>query len=142
MKKPVIITSDSVCDLSPELAERYQIRIIPLTVMEGDAAYKDGLDITPDQIYDIYRQKGQLPKTAAISPQEFLDFFTPLTQAGYEVVHLDISAKLSGTYQNARIAAAELEGVYPIDSMHLSNSMALMLFEACRARDLIRRQPA
>ena len=135
MSKPVIITADSTCDLSDELKEQLHVQVLPLTVMEGDQAYKDGVDITPAQIYDAYRQKGQLPKTAAISPQEFTDFFTPMVEKGYEVVHLDISAKLSGSYQNACIAGMELEGIYPVDTTHLSVGMVLMLLEACRLRD-------
>ncbi len=135
MNKRVIITADSVCDLSPELRERYGIQVLPLTVLEGERAYKDGVDLTPDLIYRIYREEGLLPKTTAISPQEFIDYFTPILAEGCEVVHLDISSKLSGTYQNACIAAQELPGFYPVDTMHLSNSMALMLFEACRLRD-------
>ena len=135
MTKPVIITADSVCDLSPELAAQWGVQIIPLTVVEGDRSYKDGLDIHPDMIYDIYEKEHLLPKTTAISPQEFLDFFTPMVEKGYEVVHIDISSKLSGTYQNACIAAGELEGIHIIDSCHLSTSMALMLRRGCRLRD-------
>ena len=135
MTKPVIITADSVCDLSPELAAQWGVQIIPLTVVEGDRSYKDGLDIHPDMIYDIYEKEHLLPKTTAISPQEFLDFFTPMVEKGYEVAHIDISSKLSGTYQNACIAAGELEGIHIIDSCHLSTSMALMLRRGCRLRD-------
>ena len=132
--KPVMITSDSVCDLSEEYLNCFDIKVIPLTVVLGDKAYQDGLDINPDLIYRRYREEGILPKTAAVSPQEFLDFFGPMVEAGYEVVHLDISSKLSGTYQNACIAASELGSVHVIDSRHLSTGMALILFEACRLR--------
>lgn len=135
MSKPVLITADSTCDLSDELKQRFGIQVLPLTVMEGDCAYKDGVDISPEQIYALYRQSGQLPKTAAISPQEFTDFFEPLVAQGYEIVHLDISAKLSGSYQNACIAAMDLPGIYPVDTTHLSSGMVLMLLEACRLRD-------
>ena len=52
MSKPVIIASDSTCDLSPELIERYQIKILPLEVSLGDKQYHDGVDINPDMIYE------------------------------------------------------------------------------------------
>ena len=136
MSKPVIITTDSVCDMPQEMLQRYQVRMIPLTVIEGDRSYKDGVSITPDLIYDTYDRENLLPKTAAISPQEFLDFFTPLVESGAEIVHIDISAPLSGTYQNACMAADELEGVYPVDSHHLSLGQGLLVIEACRLRDL------
>ena len=135
MKKNVIITTDSVCDMPPDLLDRYQVRMIPLTINEGDHSYKDGVDITPDDIYDIYDRQNLLPKTSAISPQEFTDFFTPLVADGNEVVHIDISAACSATYQNACMAASELEGVYPVDSLHLTVGQGLLVIEACRLRD-------
>ena len=106
MSKPVIITADSTCDLSPELLERYQIRIMPLTILLGDDSYRDGIDFTPDDLYARYHTDGTLPKTAAPSVQDFLDFFGPLTEQGCEIVHLDISAELSGTYNNALACCA------------------------------------
>ena len=135
MKKNVIITTDSVCDMPKELLERYQVRMIPLTISEGDHSYKDGVDFTPDDVYELYDSQHLLPKTSAISPQEFIDFFTPLTQDGSEVVHIDISSACSATYQNACMAASELEGVYPVDSLHLTLGQGLLVIEACRLRD-------
>lgn len=135
MKKNVIITTDSVCDMPKELLERYQVRMIPLTISEGDHSYKDGVDFTPDDIYELYDSQHLLPKTSAISPQEFVDFFTPLTQDGSEVVHIDISSACSATYQNACMAASELDGVFPVDSLHLTLGQGLLVIEACRLRD-------
>ena len=135
MKKNVIITTDSVCDMPPDLLDRYQVRMIPLTINEGDHSYKDGVDFTPDDIYELYDSQHLLPKTSAISPQEFIDFFTPLTQDGSEVVHIDISSACSATYQNACMAASELDGVFPVDSLHLTLGQGLLVIEACRLRD-------
>lgn len=138
MSKPVIITADSTCDLSPELLERYQIRIIPLTILLGDDSYRDGIDFTPDDMYARYHSDGTLPKTAAPSVQNFLDFFGSLTEQGYEIVHLDISAELSGTYNAAFIASQELEGVYTVDSRMLSTGVGLLCIEGaeCAARGM------
>lgn len=135
MSKPVYITADSTCDLPPELLERFHIKIVPLHVLLGEENYLDGVDFTPDMIFERYKTDKILPRTAAVSPQEFEDFFGPLVEAGYEVVHMDISSELSATYQNAVIASQELPVVYPIDTRHLSNSISLLLLEACRLRD-------
>lgn len=135
MSKPVFITADSTCDLPQGLKERFGVKTVPLHVTIGQDNYLDGESISPDLIFARYDQEKLLPTTAAVSPQEFEDFFRPLVEAGYEVVHLDISSDLSGTYQNAVIAAQELDGVYPIDSRHLSTSISLLLLEACRLRD-------
>ena len=67
--------------------------------------------------------------------QEFLDFFTPLVEQGYEIVHLDISAELSNTFNAARLAAAELEGVYVVDSRMLSTGVGLLAIEGAECRD-------
>ena len=135
MSKPVIITADSSCDLSPDLVERYQVKTIPLTIQLGEQSYLDGVKFSPEDMYVRYRADGTLPKTAAPSLQQFLDFFTPLVEAGYEVVHVDISAELSGTYSAASIAAQELEGVYTVDSRMLSTGVGLLVLEGAECRD-------
>lgn len=135
MPKPVLITADSTCDLSQELLERFQIKTIPLTIQLGEDSFLDGQGFTPELMYKRYRQDGTLPKTAACSIQQFIDFFSQFTQAGYEVVHLDISSELSCSYANARLAAQELEGVYPVDSQMLSTGVGLLAIEGAECRD-------
>lgn len=135
MSKPVYITVDSTSDIPPELCERFQIKVAPLHVHLGDDEYLDGVDFNQDMIYERYARDKTLPRTSAVTPQEFLAFFRSLTEAGYEVVHLDLSSDLSGTYQNAVIAAGELEGVYPIDTRSLTTGISLMAIHACRLRD-------
>ena len=129
MSKPVLITADSTCDLSPELIARYDIRVLPLTIQLGGESFLDGAQFTPLDMYARYHADGSLPKTAAPSLQQFVDFFTPLLGQGYEIVHLDISAELSATFQTASIAAAELEGVYVVDSRMLSTGVGLLCIE-------------
>ena len=130
-----MITADSTCDLSPELLERFQIKTIPLTIQLGDDSFLDGEGFTPELMYARYHQDGTLPKTSACSIQQFFDFFSQFTAAGYEVVHLDISSELSCSYANARLAAQELEGVYPVDSQMLSTGVGLLAIEGAECRD-------
>lgn len=135
MSKPVMITADSTVDLSQELISRYDIKIIPLTITLGDDVFLDGQGFTPLDMYARYRKDGILPKTSAPGVQELLEFFTPFVQDGYEIVHLDISAELSNTYNAARLAAQELEGVYPVDSRMLSTGVGLLAIEGAECRD-------
>ncbi len=135
MAKPVIITADSTCDLSPELLNRYDIRILPLTILLGEDSYLDGVEFRTEDIYTRYRKDGTLPKTSAPGIQQFTDFFTALLDQGFEVVHLDISAELSATCNNACIAAAELEGVYVVDSRMLSTGVGLLAIEGAECRE-------
>lgn len=130
MKKHIVISSDSTCDLSKELIERYQIKILPMGVSLGDSIYRDGVDITPDDIYAHNAKTGQLPKTSAINMAENTDYFTELTKDGSAVIHFTISTSMSGTYQNARIAAEEFEDVYVVDSKNLSTGNGLLVLAA------------
>lgn len=130
MSKPIIISSDSTCDLSRELIQRYQIKILPLGVTLGDDIYRDGVDITPDDIYAYHAKTGQLPKTSAINMAENADFFEALTKDGSAVIHFTISSSMSATYNNARMAAEEFEDVYVVDSKNLSTGNGLLVIAA------------
>lgn len=135
MAKPVVITADSTCDLSPALAERFGIRIIPLTILLGETSHLDGVDFTAEDIYVRYREDGTLPKTSAPGIQQFMDFFSGILSEGCEIVHLDISSELSSSFNNACIAAADLAGVYPVDSRSLSVGVGLLAIEGAECRD-------
>ena len=130
MKKPIIISSDSTCDLSQELIQRYNIHILPMGVALGDNSYRDGVDITPDDIYAYVAKTGQLPKTSAINMAENGEYFAELTKDGSAVVHFTISASMSATYNNARVAAEDFEDVYVVDSKNLSTGNGLLVIAA------------
>ncbi len=132
MAKNIIITCDSTADLSPELYAQYDVRVVPLYSTLDEAQYRDGVDITPDEIYAFVEQTKRLPKTAAASMPDYLDFFTAIQEKeDAEIIHFNISSSLSVTHNNARMAAEELEGVYVIDSQNLSTGTGLLVLKAC-----------
>ena len=126
----IVITSDSTCDLSPELRQRYNVTTLPLGVTLGGKVYRDGVDITPDDIYAHHDKTGELPKTTAANVDEFYNFFKGFVDEGKTVIHFDISSKMSSTFNNARIAAEELGNVYVIDSANLSTGIGLLVIAA------------
>lgn len=126
----IIISSDSTCDLSAELKERYGVKILPLGVTLGTNVYRDGFDITPDDIYAHYDKTGELPKTTAANVGECADFFAELKKDCDAVIHFTISSDMSSTYSNSCIAASELENVYVIDSKNLSTGGGLLVVAA------------
>ena len=131
MTKKVRITADSTCDLSPELVERYGITILPLYVNLDGAMYRDGVDVNPDMIFDLFREKKVLPKTAAVSVQDYIDVFSRMKEEeDCEIVHIDISSDFSSCYQNACLAAEEVGGVYPVDSRNLSTGIGHIVLRA------------
>ena len=130
MNEKILIASDSTSDLNPELIERYGIKILPLGVSMGDKQYTDGVDITPEDIYENYEKTGTLPKTSAINLAAATAFFKEYTDKGYSVVFFTISAQMSSTYQNVRLAASEFENVYVVDTRNLSTGGGLLVVAA------------
>lgn len=135
MSKKVIITADSTCDLTDELMSRYNIRTIPLHIILNGESYDDMVNITPDEIYDNFYKTGALPKTSAISVGEYISFFTPLINQGYEIVHINLGGAISSSAQNCAAAAKELDGVYPVDSYNLSTASGQLVVEAAIAAE-------
>lgn len=130
MEQKIIISSDSTTDLSPELKERYNIKTIPLGVSLGDETYFDGVDITPDDIYEYHKKTGVLPKTAAANVNDCVEFFKPFVDEGKTVIHFSLSSEMSSTFNNSRIAASEFENVFVIDTKNLSTGGGLLVVAA------------
>ena len=122
------IIADSACDLSKELQEKYNIHILPLYVNTERGEFTDG-DITPPALFDIVKETGAVPKTAACSITDCTvayDAYSPDTQ----IIHFTISSGFSSCYQNAHIAAADYENVTVIDSKNLSTGISLTVLVA------------
>ena len=126
----VLITSDSTTDLSPELRARYGIEVLPLIVSLNDRDYTDGVDITPEMIYDNYNQNKSLPKTAAPNLEDCDQFFRSRVEQGYSIVHFTISSEMSSTYQNSAVAAQDYENVHVVDTRNLSTGGGLLVIRA------------
>ncbi len=129
----VKIISDSTCDLSKELIEKYDISILPLHILLGDEEYEDGKSITPDEIYAWSDANKTTPKTSAAGLVDAADIMRPYVEAGTEIVFFTISSEMSTTYNSIRLAAGELEAedlVFPIDSANLSTGIGLLVIEA------------
>ncbi len=129
------ITSDSTCDLGALVAQR-NIGILPLQVNLDAAPYRDGVDITPQDIFDFVEETKQLPKTSAPSIADYEEFFTEQLAYGDEILHFNISAKSSGSHNMAKQAAEAFNGkVRVIDSMALSSGQGLLVLKAADLRD-------
>lgn len=130
MSEKILIASDSTCDLSPELIEKYGIVIVPLNVTLGDKQYTDGVDIDPDMIYENYEKTGQLPKTSALNIADAADFYEKYTSEGYSIILFCISSDMSSTYSNLCLAAEDYENVHVVDSRNLSTGVGLLVLAA------------
>ncbi len=124
----VKIITDSCCDLSPELIKRFNIEIIPLSVFVDNHNYLDGVDITPQQLFDSVSKTNILPKTAAPSVAAFSNVFEKYS----EFIYISISSKLSASNQSAHLALETLPNVKGriIDSHNLSTGIGLLVLRA------------
>ena len=132
MSRPVILSADSTCDLGDELYARHNVHLIPFNVILDGKEYLDGVTITPDQIYQVYREKKILPRTAAINTATYADYFRPFVEEGYDVVHLTLGHGLSSSWQNCEMAAREVGHVWVVDTCNLSTGSGLAVLEAAK----------
>lgn len=137
MNKKVKIISDSTCDLSKELVQRYDIDILPLHILLGDKEYEDGV-ITPDEIFAWSDDNKTTPKTSVPAITEAVELMRPYVEEGREIVCFSISESMSTSGNVMRLAAGELDAdelVTVIDSANLSTGIGLLVIEAAIMAD-------
>ncbi|MDR2357404.1 MAG: DegV family protein [Oscillospiraceae bacterium] len=126
----VKISADSTCDLPRELVEKYDIGIIPLYIVRDGESYKDGVEITPDDLFDYVDSGAGACHTAAVNIADYTDAFTSYLREYDAVVHINISAAISACNQNALIAASEFTNVFVVDSKNLSTGSGHLVYDA------------
>ena len=125
------ILSDSTCDLSREQLNANDITLFPLTVVKNDAAFKDGVDIHPADIFAHVAAGGALCSTSAGSVGEYADLFEKYASDYDAVIHINLGSGFSSSYQNACVAASDFDNVYCIDSKNLSTGQGFVVLKAC-----------
>lgn len=136
MESKILLSADTPCDIGPELQERYNVQLYPLHVISEGKDYLDNVTITPEELFEVYRRTGGLPQTSAINEQEYINYFKPWVEKGYEIIHFNIATAISSSHLHAKEAAEKLGHVYPIDSRSLSSGVALPIVQA---GDMIKR---
>jgi DegV family protein with EDD domain len=133
----VRIVTDSTSDMSPKLARELGVSVVPLSVIFGEEAYKEGTEIGHDLFYDKLVRSKVLPTTSAPSPGDFLTAYEPILSDGADIVSIHLSGKLSATCNNARQAAEQLKErgakIEVIDSQLVSLGMSFLVCAAARA---------
>ena len=126
------IIVDSTCEGPLEVMNHPAVVVIPLSVVFGQIVLRDGVDITREEFWQRLPNSDPLPTTSQAVPSDFIGLLKQFTDAGDEVIILTISAKLSGTYSSAVVAAESQAGwpVSVVDSQSVSIGLGLMLQEA------------
>ena len=104
----VRIVTDSSADLPSELAQRWNIAVLPCYVIIGDHPYRDGVDISPDEFYTNLVSNSQFPTTAQPSVADFQTVYQELLDLGHDIMSIHVSGKLSGTLNSAEQARSAL----------------------------------
>ena len=129
----VKIISDSTSDLTKELIDKLDISVIPLHILLGNDEYRDGIDITPDKIYEWADENKTTPKTSAVSIDDTIEMFKCVLEEDRDIVAFAISEDMSTTANVFRLAARELEAedrIHVIDSENLSTGIGHLVVEA------------
>lgn len=124
------ITTDSTCDLSAEQLKAHNIELFPMCISMGNQCLRDGIDITPDDIYAHVDAGGDICTTSALNIADYADRFSVLSKEYDAVIHLNISAEFSSCYQNAVLAAQDFDNVYVVDSRNLSTGHGHVVLRA------------
>lgn len=124
------ITTDSTCDLSPEQLKAHNIELFPMCISMGNQCLRDGIEITPDDIYAHVDAGGDICTTSALNIADYADRFSVLSKEYDAVIHLNISAEFSSCYQNAVLAAQDFDNVYVVDSRNLSTGHGHVVLRA------------
>ena len=137
--KRIGITADGVCDLPEEYLDFHDIDLIYFYITTETGRFRDGFEVTADNILEYLERGGKKAETNEPEPAEYKEFFENSLKKYDEIIHITISSQVSESYKRAA-AAAELMGdmrkkVHIIDSEHLSTGMGHMVIKAVEMRD-------
>lgn len=132
----VKIVTDTLSDITFDLAEKLGISVVPLYVRFGEDMYRDRVDITSQDFYRRLVNEPKLPSTTQPTPNDFAEVYQKLAQETDEILVIVVSSKLSGTYQSATQAKELVKGkcrIEIIDSLQVAMGMGLIVMSAVKA---------
>ena len=131
------IITDTPSDISFDEAKEMNIDLVPLKINVDGESYREGIDISVDQFYQMLETSKVLPTTSTPSPDDFLTYFEEAKEAGDDVVVLTLASALSGTYQCAILAKdmADYPNIHVIDSEQATLGEMVLVRYATKLRD-------
>ena len=130
------VVTDSACDIRPELADDLGIQVVPLNIRFGDEELVDRIELSAKEFWDRVVTGPDMPQTSAPSPGAFEKVFLEAADAGMDgVICINLSSKVSGTFQSACTAAEGVSDrirVEVVDSLTLTMGLGLIVIEAAQ----------
>ena len=139
-KWKIALVTDSTCDLSQELIDKYQIHVVPINLNFGESHYLDKVTLKAEQFYDLLEKEPEFPKTSQINQQAFLNLYANLAANYDAIISLHLTGKFSGTYSNSYKAAQRIQKefnnpIHVIDSKNLSGALGLLVLKTAQNID-------
>jgi len=132
----IAVVTDSAAALPPELLRQYDIHVVPELLYWNGHTYRDGVDITPEEVYRRLRDGSMPPRTSAPSVGDFVQLYTCLGREASGIVSVHLASYLSATCQAARVASDAVEEVVPVrvvDSGTAAMGQGFAVLAAARA---------
>ncbi len=130
------IMADAAADIPKELAEEWDIEILPFMIYLGDKAVKADVNLAPETFYTMLEESGCVPTTSQMSPADVEKVYRRLCENGDSVIHITMSANGSGIYNTSRMVAEQLndEGfdITVIDSTMFAYVIGYTVVEAAK----------
>lgn len=128
------IICDSLSDIPMELIEKYDIEVVPLSIMFNEKEYIDGIDLTKVEFYKMLRENDKLPKTSQVTYMAFKNIFEKYISQNRQIIYIGGSSKTSGTYQSAVMAKNDIKqgSINTFDSLSLSIGIGCMVLIAAK----------
>jgi DegV family protein with EDD domain len=127
----IILTTESGADLPVELADKHNVKVVPMHVIMDGEDYLDGsLPVT--DIYDYYERTRKIPSTTSTNSHEYLEFFTKIKNDFPDcvIIHIGYTSKASSSFQNAIIATEELDDIFLIDALNVTGGLTAIVLYA------------
>jgi fatty acid kinase/fatty acid kinase fatty acid binding subunit len=137
-RRPVAVVTDSACDLSEEIVRAHGINVVPLSLVDGDATYLDGVDMSATDFHELLASAETLPTTSQPTPAAILDSLRQAAEEGESVVAVFLSSTLSGTVGAAEVATARFDdaSVDVVDSLGASLLQGLLALKAAELAEV------
>ena len=136
--RKVAVIADSTCCLPSELVEKYGIFLVPIFIIYKGNSYRDGIDMSPGEVYTIMRRRKDLPTTSTPSAGDFLNVYRQLSQEAESILCITLTSLQSKTFEAAVLAQEKAKEVIPdtaievVDSRAVAGALGFVVLEAAR----------